>query len=369
MTTSKDTKRRPKGEGSIQQLANGKYKVVLTIGKGAEGKQARRSATCKTQGEALKKLNEFRRERDQGTLVPKQPTTVAEFCEGWLEFKKRRIRASTYRLYESTVNANIVPHIGSLKLQKVTTRDIDGLIDDLMGGDLSRASVSVFRVILHNIFDLALRRELILTNPVIRSGSVKVDKKEMKILSQEEAKRLLEAAKERGKGNVYYVLLLALATGMRRGELLGLTWENVYESSVRVARNLVQVKGGTKVEQPKTASGRRTIAVAKWVLDEVRTLMVDGSKVVFANGGGEPWAPTSLIAEVRRLMGLCGIVGVRFHDLRHTHATQLIAQGLDIKSVSKRLGHENIKTTLDLYAHWLPEKDDVAANVMGEWLR
>lgn len=201
---------------------------------------------------------------------------------------------------------------------------------------------------------------------------MRVPHKEMGVLSQEEAKRLLEFAKghicARGQ-SMYHLILLALATGMRRGELLGLCWDCVLDDKIRVWRSLLQTKEGPKLDEPKTAAGRRTISVAKDIIEAVRTIQQGDSKFVFRwNGMSDGTAFTAAADGFRECLKGAGITGIRFHDLRHTHATQLISQGVDIKTVSKRLGHENIKITLDLYAHWLPENDQKAAELMSEWI-
>lgn len=372
-------KRRTKGEGSIIELPNGKCRVTLTLGyqmvEGKDGrpkkKQLRKTAVVDSKMAAVKTLKAFEKERDEGKLVPPTLVSVREMTQKFLEAKKRSVRASTYRLYDMAMREHINPTIGDYMLTDMTPDLVDELVAYWMADkDLnSMATIKTLRTILKGLFAMAEGRGLIQKNPVTKSSTVRVPHKEKRVLTQDEAQRLLEYAKKHGRGPIYRLLLLALATGMRRGELLGLCWDCVLDDKIRVWRNLIQTKEeGFKVDEPKTTAGRRTISVAPWVLEEIRALK-NGSDWVFSWEGRDGCASfTTMMTEARRCLSEAGLEGVRFHDLRHTHATQLISEGVDIKSVSKRLGHENIKTTLDLYAHWLPENDQRAAEFMGAWL-
>lgn len=366
------TQRRTKGDGGISQVGS-RWRVTFTVGYqviDGKRKQIRKTAMCDSKTEAVRKLKAFQKEQDEGRIaVPEEsPMAVKELVEKFLEVRDRTVRKSTYRHYEMSMKLNVLPHIGDFLVTDITTDVIDDLVARWIADEnMVMSTIRTQRAILKALFQMAVDKGTIPKNPVGKSSSVRVPHKEMKTLSQEEAKRLLGYAKGYSEP-IYLLILLALATGMRRGELLGLCWDCVLDDKIRVWRNLIQTKEGPKLDEPKTTAGRRTISVAKEVVEAVRTLQGNGEYVFRWNGWGDGTTFSRAADGFRECLKGVGISGVRFHDLRHTHATQLITQGVDIKTVSKRLGHEDIKTTLDLYAHWLPENDQRAAELMHQWL-
>jgi integrase len=168
---------------------------------------------------------------------------------------------------------------------------------------------------------------------------------------------------------MYHIVLIALATGARRGELLALKWDNInfVNNTITIKENLVEVKGGVQIHSPKTKASRRTIAVHPSVLAQLEELRSE-SDWVFHTGNGKQLSPSNVSHSYQRLLGEANLPNIRFHDLRHTHATLLIANGHNIKTVSARIGHTDIKITLNLYAHALPEQDREAADKIGAWL-
>lgn len=373
MAKTTTQQRRNKGEGSIVELPNGKVRATITLGYqivDGKRKQVRKTSVEESRQAAVKKLKAWQKEQDEGKIeVPQSPITVKELVDRFLEAKERSVRASTYRHYEMSMRLNVVPFIGDYLVTDVTT----DVIDDLVGRwiekkNMEKVTIKTQRAILKVLFKMAVDKGYIVKNPVADTSRVRVPHKEMKTLSQEEAKRLLGFAKEYSEP-MYLLILLALTTGMRRGELLGLCWDCVLDDKIRVWRNLIQTKEGPKLDEPKTTAGRRTISVAKDVVEKLQVMRGDSEYVFRWNGWGDNTTFSRVADAFREVLKRAGISGFRFHDLRHTHATQLISQGVDIKTVSKRLGHEDIKTTLDLYAHWLPENDQRAAELMADWVK
>lgn len=384
-------KRRPKGDGSVQQLAPNKFKIAITIGRDNQGKQVRKSFTGKTQGEVIKKLNEFKTEQVQGTLVRTDNIKLSEFIKRWLETKEGQTKKTTYESYVYTCDQHIIPTLGKLKVQKITTASLNDYIKSKLKGGLSPASITRQRAILHNILDLAVKEGIVPRNVAEHCMTIKLEREETKTLSPEDITNLLNVAKDiyerdKGKGNkfyqIYHIVLIALATGARRGEILALRWSNIdlEKNTIAIKENLVEVKGGILIETPKTKTSRRVIAIDPKVLEQLDELREvnrilyekkfdsDEPGYVFYTRYGNPITPSNMSRAWRDLIAETGMEGIRFHDLRHTHATLLVASGTNIKTVSSRIGHNDTRITLDLYSHALPEKDREAAEKSGGWL-
>lgn len=393
---SEAKKRRPKGDGSIQEIAPGKFKVQLDLDRDAYGKRKRKSFTG-SQRECVKKLNEWKGEQSKGTLIGNNVTRVSEFAKRWLETKQTQNKRTTYESYVYTVDYHIIPVLGKHKLQKLTTAHLNDYLKTKLKEGLSTASVVRQRAIIHNILKLAVQEGIVARNVADNCMSISVQREDTKTLSPEEITKLLDAAREvferdKGKGNkfyqIYHIVLLALATGARRGEILALKWENIdfNRNTLAIKENLVEAKGGVHIETPKTKSSRRVIAVDAPVLQQLQELKEVNDELttkptkdrpdkpqaksewVFCTRDGKPVTPSNMSRAWRDLLKDAEIEGIRFHDLRHTHATLLVANGTNIKTVSSRIGHTDVRVTLDLYSHALPEQDREAAEKMGSWL-
>jgi len=361
--------RRPKGDGSILEISKGKYKVQITID-GIGGEQRRKSVTVEGQKNAVKALDELKKQNGKGLLKPGNSYTVTQYIQRWLESKKTQLRESTYLCYVHVCTKHIEPTLGKYKVQKLTTGIINDYFNVKVAYGLSPTSLGKHREAIHNMLNLAVDEGIIGINPASRSNPLKRPMKTMHILSQTQITTLLEAARGCLSSRremlraAYYLILLALATGMRLGELLGLQWDCVGLDNVKVIRSLS--KEGS-LESPKSNSSIRTISVDAKVLEELQSINL-GNPLVFHNATGKPLLTTNASALYREVLALSGIKGVRFHDLRHTHATQLIAEGCNIKMVSERLGHSSVGITLQLYVHSVPEQDKTAAAIMGKLL-
>ena len=213
-------------------------------------------------------------------------------------------------------------------------------------------------------------------NPVIKCRSLGGERRTIKVLSPEEIRLLLNTARgiagRKGKHftQIYHIVLLALASGMRRGELLALKWDciDTENATITIKESLSHVKGGLHTDNPKSNASRRTIKIDRQVLDTLEVLKMPNCNLVFHTRKGTELSPINVGTSYRKLLDDANLEGFRFHDLRHTHATQLIASGVNIKQVSARLGHKNISITLDLYAHAQPALDQKAAEIMGSFL-
>lgn len=369
-------KRRPKGDGSLQRLSKDRFRVQITVGYDQDGRQIRRSYTGKSQNEAVRKLNELKAEQTAGRLVPASNTTFSEFADRWLQTKQCHTKAKTYSSYEHAVHKHLTPAFGHYKLQKLTTAQINDYFSLKSRSGLSAATLRQHRAVLHGIMLLASTEGLITQNPVKLATSLPQTRHQYNILTGDEISRLLNAARQRRPkpgarlNCLYYIILLALATGLRRGELLALRWANIdlKANTIDIRENLVEIAGKQVLDTPKSANSRRTISVDRQVLSVLRELWQNDNGPLFrsANGGYIPFSTLGRL--FRQLLKQAEInKPLRFHDLRHTHVTHLLAEGYDLKMISKRIG-DDVRTALYIYAHALPEKDRTAAEFIGKKL-
>lgn len=367
-------KRRPRGDGSVQKLAKDKFKIQITVGYNASGRQIRKSFTAKTQREVIAKLNSFKAEHQTGALVASSATTLEQFTARWLGVKKFSAKQKTYATYELACAKHILPALGGHRLAKLTTAHINDYIRTKARQGLSTATLSQHRAILHNILAMAVTEGSLGRNVVAAANPIPREQKEQNILTDAEMARLLKAARvysrecKQGFRQIYHVILLALATGLRRGEIIGLHWENIdmEKSLLKVSENVVEIAGKQIRGTPKTRGSWRTIAVEPAILKILRDELWTADGGLVFTGRNRRLVPFSTLGRTfRSLLTMAGITkAVRLHDLRHTHVTHLLAQGYDLKMVAARIG-DDVRTAMQIYAHALPEKDKDAASFMG----
>jgi integrase len=371
--------RRNKGEDSITEMPGGRYRVQIDAGFDSQGQRRRKVRICSSKTEAVNVLKQLRLDKSKGNLTIEKSCKLSEFTERWLKEKKANTKQSTYESYDDTCRLHIIPAIGRFRLDKITKAHINDYLNQKSQSGLAPATVGRHKAILHGLFSLAESEGLLSKNVV--QGSTKVARgvqvESIRILTKQEKDTLLKVARKayekEGDGHfklAYHIVLLALATGCRRGELLGLTWANVdlRANKITIKNNIVEVKGGIRLETPKTKGSIRTISVEPYVMKELAELK-GTSEWVFHNRKGEVLIPSNVGRAFRALLVDSGITGVRFHDLRHTNATEVMKATGDIKTLSKRLGNSDVATTLRIYVHSDEEEDEKAAKSMGLWLK
>jgi integrase len=302
--------------------------------------------------------------------------TVAAFFERWLPTVAASVKASTLRRYQDLTRLHVVPTIGGLKLARLTVGDIQRFYTDRQS-QLSSTTVRHIHSLLHRAFDDAVKWGLISRNLCDVVDAPRRARPEMKVWSTAEVRRVLTAAEGDDLEAFWH---LALTTGMRRGELLGLKWSDLdlEHGSLAVRRTLS--RGGTsRLEEfePKTQAGRRRIALSPSVVEQLRSHRVwqlehrlrlgeaySGHDYVFPNPLGKPLHPNTLYRAFNSLINRAGVPKIRFHDLRHTAATVLLAAGIHPKIMQERLGHTDIAMTLNLYSHVMPDMQRQAADAI-----
>jgi integrase len=294
------------------------------------------------------------------------------------------VRQSTFDRCEIAVRVHIKPVLGRLKLKKLTPTHVAGFYQDKLAAGFASASVNKLHVVLHKALDQAVKWHIIPRNVAEVVKAPRPSPEEIQPLSSEQAKALLEVA-QADRFEALYVL--AVTTGLRQGELLGLKWEDVdlEEGVVRVRRTLTRHKTRLLLGESKTKRGRRTVRISETAVEaealkkhlahqmgEKKHLgeLYTDQGLVFSTQRGTLVNPTNLRKRsFKPLLKKAGLPAIRFHDLRHTCATLLLSKNVNPKIVSEMLGHANISITLDTYSHVLPNMQESAARALEETLQ
>jgi integrase len=348
----------------------------------AEGPK-QRAVYGKTRAEVSEKLTKAMADRDGGLVFDAENLTVGEYLDKWLKGSVRgSVRQSTFDRYEIAVRVHLKPALGRRKLKKLSPAHLAGFYQDRLAAGFAPASVNKLHVTLHKALDQAVKWHMIPRNVC---EAVKAPRPapegEMRTLSPEEARKLLEAARGERLEALY---VLAVHTGMRQGELLALKWQDVdlEAGTVQVRRTLTKSGTSLLLGEPKTAKGRRKLKLTarataalrahrKRQLEErmQKAGLWQDQGLVFASEGGTLINPTNLRKRsFASLLERAGLPKIRFHDLRHTCATLLLGRGVHAKFVQELLGHANITITLDTYSHVLPGMGDQTARAMEDAL-
>ena len=377
-------KKRANGEGSIRKRKDGRWEGRYTAGHDPEtGKAIYKNVLGKTQAEVKEKLKQAIGEAQALDITKAGKYTVGEWMEVWFhDYAKIKVRPSSHQTYQGYIQNHIRPNIGDIPLEKLTSLDLQKFYKKLLATGrvdrveakgqpkgLSAKTVRNIHQILSSALKLAQEQRLILTNPAEGCALPRVEHQEMKTLTTAQLASFFREARESGVFELYY---LELATGLRRGELLGLKWEDVdlQRGDLRVRRQVSHINGEV-VEAPlKTKNAYRTLPLAEdtvSVLKEQRR-KVGNSPWVFPSPNGGPISPDSVLHMLHRVLKRAGLPKVRFHDLRHTFATLALQNGVDVKTVSGMLGHFSAGFTLDTYAHITSAAQRQAAQTMGSVL-
>ena len=337
----------------------------------------------KTKKEVLDQIKKAQREQEQGALVPVSKQTVKQFLEHWLEnVHKQRIKQSSYIKYRKALNYHILPELGHIQLQKLTSEHIDVFYAKLLSKGKSPKSIKDIHGIVRSALQYAVKKKRLPRNVADDVDLPRIERYKSQVLDKEQARKLLEAARE---SRYETLLTVALASGMRRGELLALRWSDIQldAKSLHVQRTVYRVKGAGYVEsEPKTNRGRRNIMLPQFVIAVLKQhraqqlemrlqagpLWIDRD-LVFCNTTGDFLYPDNVSADFKRLVEKAGLPAMRFHDLRHSAATILLAMGVHPKVVQERLGHSTIAMTMDIYSHVLPSMQQDVANKIDDMFK
>ena len=370
--------------GSI--IKRGKtYTYVLYLGRDAAGKKRQKwVGGFRTKKEAENGLTEALERRRTGTWGEPGRQTMDEYLTTWLDATSASLRPKTVYTYRSLLRNWVLPHIGHIRLAAITPADLASLYAKLLTsgrnineGGLSPTSVRLAHTVISHALKDAVRWGLLPRNPAQVVDPPRRNQPEMAVWSADEARTFLAHVAE---DRHYAMWALFLATGMRRGEVLGLQWPDIdlADGTVSVRRTRGLVGRDVMVAEPKTPRSRRLIsldpitlaALKEWRRRQAEELLAIGARPgerwVWTDEVGEPVYPRHVSERFRELADASGLPRVTLHGLRHTSATLSLAAGIHPKIVSGRLGHSTIATTLDIYSHALREiESDAATKVAG----
>ena len=376
-------KKRANGEGSIRKRKDGRWEGRYVVGHDPiTGKMISRNVLGKAQAEVKEKLRTAIENSKRLDYTQTGKYTVGQWMDEWFEaYAKVKVRPSSHQTYKGYIENHIKPNIGDIPIEKLTSLQLqkfyrllltEGRIprieSEKQPRGLSAKTVRNINQVISSAMDMAVRHKLILSNPTEGCELPKVEHRKMKTLPAEQLGAFLREAKE---SSVYELYYLDLATGLRRGELLGLKWEDVdlQNGVIHVRRQVARVDGEVKELPLKTKNSYRNISIS-WDAVAMLTEMEAhrSSDYVFPSSTGGPISPDSVNNMLHRVLKRAGLPSIRFHDLRHTFATLALQNGVDIKTVSGMLGHFSAGFTLDTYAHVTTSAQKEAARTMGNVL-
>lgn len=382
--------------GHVQKRGKrGWNSLVIDYGYDAAGIRRRKRRTIKrrdgrpvTKAQAEAELRRVLAEIDAGTYVEPSELTVAAYLRRWFETVKPRLARKSIKAYTTAIETHIIPNLGSVPLAGLRPLQIQELYARLLEsgharreGGLSPKTLQLVHIVLHSALRQAVKWQLLVRNPADAVDAPRPRKKEVTVLDDRAAAELLDAARAYAAYPVHPVVALGLWTGLRRGEVFALRWSDIdlEGRTLRVNRSLLKEGRAHSFHEPKTQAGRREVPLpdsAVALLKALRRRQAElrlqrgpafsDEGLVFTKADGTVADPAVFNTHFRRVARLAGIPTARFHDLRHTYATKLLAQGVHPKVVQELLGHAQVTITLGLYGHVLPGLKEAATAKIEE---
>ncbi len=388
------SKRRGNAEGSIYRDSDGRWRAAVNLGF-RNGKRARKKLSARTRAQVAAKLAAALRDQQLGLPVQSERQTVGQYLDGWLENVARpNTRPKTYDAYEYMVRHRLKPALGDKVLSKLTPDDVRAFMKAMTEAGLSAKTVKHLRDTLRCALNVAVRDNLIVRNPAALVKPPRPVPHEMQVFSPDLARLFLDLS----HGNRLEALFtVSISLGLREAEGLGLRWADIdfEKAALSVRYQLQRVDGKLKLTEPKTDKSRRTICLPNVTLSALTAhklrqdaeRRVAGSRwvetgMVFTTRIGTMLDQRDMLREFYRILSTPDpkdpepdlkkkrklLPRLRYHDLRHSAATLLLAQGVPMKTVQEILGHSNFSTTANVYAHVLPAMKQEAAAQMDALL-
>ena len=364
-----------KGAGTIRKKTvtrNGKeytyWEARVTAGRDlGTGKQIQRSFTGKTQKEVRKKMQAAAVEINQGTYTAPSKMTVGQWLDIWQRDYLGAVKLSTADGYVRSIKNHIRPALGAVRLDQLRPHDVQGFVNGLEG--LAPSTVRYPHQVLHTALEKAVELDYIPRNPAARCELPRVEQEEVHPLNDEQTAALLAAAKDT---NVEHLLAVALFTGLRQSELLGLTWDAVdfTAGSIRVNKQLVRGKARTITPAPAVMAALRKQRARQSEMRLKAGPVWDNSYgLVFTTETGAPFNQRRADNGFRKALATAGLAGFHFHSLRHTYAVNALRAGENIKTVQANLGHATASFTLDKYGHFTEQMAHDSAARMERFIK
>ena len=364
-------KRRPSGDGMVRKRDDGRWEGRIVVGHKENGDSIFHYVSAKTQKALMEKMHRCIVEYDGAELTEDSRMTLGEWLDIWLkECAEPSVRPSTYKGYRGYAERNIKPSLGSKQISKVTAADVQTLYRKLQreggvdGGALSPTTVRRIHGVLHQALNAAVDRHLIVKNP---TDDVTLPKKvtaAKTILNDKQLERFMEAIKADEHWHDFFYL--EITTGLRRGELLALRWDDLdfTTGKLHIDKQVCPVGGKLIISEPKTKAANRTIILPPAML----AVLAEYKKGIFSDlmfpsriKPDQPIDPGYVRKRLQSILKRAGCKSVRFHDLRHTFATMSLENGMDVKTLSAIIGHVSSATTLNTYTHITDEMRRKAA--------
>jgi integrase len=373
---------------SMQKRGKDSWLLVVPLGYDQHGKKIRKTKTIRASGkrEAEKELAKFVVEVESGAYIAPEKMKLSSFVEEWEKsYAIEQLETNTLKTYRFMLKNHILPNLGHLHLNQIKTIQINSFLQqadrkDGKEGDLSANSRLYIYNVLNSIFGRAVDWNVLKESPMNGVIRPKLTKKKHEIYDEEDLYLLLEALQDEPSHWKVFVQF-ALETGLRRGELLALTWDkvNFEKKTITVSESLIY-DNGTVIKGTKNVSSNRKISLRSEFMTTLKNFYLETKKrkmslgerweekerfYIFANWeNGKALYPSTPTNWLRKFITRHDLKPLRLHDLRHLHATWLILNGVPLKVVSERLGHSNISTTSDIYGHVLPSADQAAAETL-----
>lgn len=348
----------------------------------------KKPATKKQAEELLIKLSH---DLQQGTYIAPNDMTFGELLDRWLDIHgKQNLAKTTYAIYASHIRKHIKPELGAIQvtklkafhLQQFYSKKLEGGRADKKDGGLSPKSVVGIHKVISSALKVAVTWELVAKNVAETISPPRVPETPQETWTADHAQAFLRAIDGHRLRPLY---VLAIATGMRRGEILGLRWQDIdwNKGTIQIVQSMVATPDGQIITDTKTSSGRRSVVISGGLLallkehqekcrEEAAVLGTtkghapNGNQLVFTSERGTPLNPRNLLRHFYSACERAGVPKIPFHALRHTHATIMLKQGVHPKIVSERLGHSRVGVTLDIYSHVLPGMQAEAADLVEQ---
>jgi integrase len=370
-----EMKRRGHNEGSVYKRDDDRWAGVISV------ESKRRFVYRKTRQEAQRKMNTLLRDLQAGMPYISEKQTIEQFLRSWLEAIKPTVDESTWKRHRQFCELQIIPQLGRIKLAALTPQQVQGLYAHYLSAGLASTTVNHLHATLHEALKRALRLGLVQRNVTELVDISRVDTADMHPLSQEETLVFLDVVTEDRLEALY---VLAVATGMRQSELLGLRWSD-FDGAGGVIRVRYQLKRSIDrrwvFREPKTKRSRRQIALAAPALAALQAHQVrqaeerdivggawEDHDLIFCTQLGRPLPARNVYRSFKGLLRRGALPDIRFHDLRRSCATLLLGARVNPKVVSEMLGHASVAITLDIYSHVIPDMQQDAAATMATLL-
>ena len=378
-------KRRPQGDGTIRKRNDGRWEARIIIGHKNDGSPMYKSAFAKTQKSALKQLHQLLDLYRDVDLTEECRMTLGEWMDKWLdEYMIFAIRESTLDSYRGMVKNQVKPFIGNKQLASLTTADVQKFYNKIKkegrvrehpvhGKTLADSMVRGVHMMLHEALDMAVKERLLAKNPTNGTTIPKCNYPEKQILGDNQLETFLEAI----RGQEYWCdfFYVEVMTGLRRGEICGLKWQDIdfEENKLRVKRSVsVKKGGGVNIGETKTETGVRCIemppSVAELLKNRKQTAITEWVFPAFLNPE-QPIHPQAAYRKLKVILKNAELPLIRFHDLRHTFATHATQGGVDPKTLAGILGHTNASFTLDTYTHVTSDMQKSASAIVGNMMK